>query len=318
SYKHLWGLFAFVVLASFAVLGGYGFRIAAEAPPIPDKVVAGDRVLFDGDTIRKGQNVWQSLGGHQMGSVWGHGAYVAPAWSADWLHRELVFLLDRWAGAEGGTGYAALPAEKQAVLRARLKERVRTNSFDPRTGTLTLDADRAAAFDANAKHFASVFRDGRPEYAIPRGTLTDEDRAHAMNAFFFWTAWACATDRPGLDITYTQNWPHEPLIDNRPTADAVIWSVLSFVLLLAGVGGMVWYFASRPPAEEDGRAVPALDPLLGYAPTPSQRATLKFFFVVGALLVLQIGLGVITAHYGVEGSHFYGIPIDRFLPYAVT
>ena len=46
-----------------------------------------------------------------------------------------------------------------------------------------------------------------------------------MSAFFFWTAWACATDRPCLDITYTQNWPHEPLIDNRPTADAVSRSV---------------------------------------------------------------------------------------------
>ena len=91
SYKRLWGLFAFVVLASFAVLGGFGFRIAAEAPPVPDRVVAGDKVLFDGETIRRGQNVWQSLGGQEVGSVWGHGAYIAPDWSADYLHRELMF-----------------------------------------------------------------------------------------------------------------------------------------------------------------------------------------------------------------------------------
>jgi nitric oxide reductase subunit B len=139
-----------------------------------------------------------------------------------------------------------------------------------------------------------------------------------MSAFFFWTSWACATNRPGLDITYTQNWPHEPLIDNVPTADAVIWSVLSFVLLLAGIGGMVWYFAAQPRDEDDLREVPARDPLLGYQPTPSQKATLKYFFVVGALLLLQIGMGVITAHYGVEGSGFYGIPLDQILPYAVT
>src|SRR5262245_38804977 len=96
SYRRLWGLFAVVVLASFAVLGGFGFRIASEAPAVPDKVVVGETVLFDGDTIRKGQNVWQSLGGQQIGSVWGHGASVAPDWSADWLHRELTFLLDHW------------------------------------------------------------------------------------------------------------------------------------------------------------------------------------------------------------------------------
>src|SRR5262245_3604000 len=85
SYRRLWGLFAFVVLASFAVLGGFGFRIASEAPPIPEKVFAGDGVLFTGADIRRGQNVWQSLGGMEVGTVWGHGAYVAPDWSADWL-----------------------------------------------------------------------------------------------------------------------------------------------------------------------------------------------------------------------------------------
>ncbi|HKB39094.1 MAG TPA: cbb3-type cytochrome c oxidase subunit I, partial [Gemmataceae bacterium] len=318
SYKALWGLFAFVVLASFAVLGAFGFRIASEAPPIPDKVMVGKTVLFTGDTIRKGQNVWQSLGGHQIGSIWGHGAYVAPDWSADWLHRELTFLLDRWARERDGKDYARLPEERQAALQAELKRTVRTNTYDPESGTLTLDADRAAAFEANAVHYASVFGDGRPEYAIPRGTLTDPDRQRALAAFFFWTAWACSTNRPGMDISYTQNWPHEPLIGNAPTADAVIWSVLSFVLLLAGIGGMVWYFAAQPKNEEDVGAVPPRDPLLGYAPTPSQKATLKFFFVVGALLVVQILLGVVTAHYSVEGSGFYGIPLDQFLPYAVT
>ncbi len=45
---------------------------------------------------------------------------------------------------------------------------------------------------------------------------------------------------------------------------------------------------------------------------------MKYFFVVAALWVVQVGLGAITAHYGVEGSGFYGIPLDRWLPYSVT
>lgn len=181
-----------------------------------------------------------------------------------------------------------------------------------------LDPIRAEAFEANAAHYASVFGDGRPEYAIPAGALTDPEKQRALSAFFFWTSWACATNRPGMDITYTQNWPHEPLIDNRPTADAVIWSVLSFVLLLAGVGGMVWYYGSQPKVDEDVSQVPERDPLLGYQPTPSQKATLKYFFVVGTLLVVQILLGVVMAHYGVEGTGFYGISLDRVLPYSVS
>jgi len=343
SYFRLWGLFAFVVLTSFAVLGGFGFRIASEAPPIPEKVVADDKVLFTGDDILRGQNVWQSMGGMEVGSVWGHGAYVAPDWSADWLHREAVFLLERWAREKKrgsadfaelerkaqeppadkspdrvGVFFDSLPREEQAALRARLSNVMRTNSHDPATGAVTLDPDRAAAFADNAKHYADVFTNGRPEYAIPKGALTDPADLRALAAFFWWTSWACSTNRPGMGITYTQNWPHEPLIDNRPTPDAVVWSVISFVLLLAGVGGMVWYFASQPRGEDEAEEAPARDPLLGYAPTPSQKATLKYFFVVGALLMVQILMGVITAHYGVEGSGFYGIALDRVLPYAVT
>jgi nitric oxide reductase subunit B len=319
SYRRLWVAFALVIVLSFAVLGGFGFRIAALAPPIPETVRTADgKVLFDGAAIQEGQNVWQSLGGQEIGTVWGHGAYVAPDWSADYLHRELTFILDRWAKDKGASAYDQLPVEDQAALRARLQERTRANTYDPAGGTLTVSAERAEAFEANARHYADVFEKGRPEYAIPAGTLTDPARQRAMAAFFFWTSWACATNRPDLPVSYTQNWPHEPLIGNEPTADTVIWSVLSFVLLLAGVGGMVWYFGSLPRGEDENGAAPVRDPLLGYQPTPSQRATLKYFFVVGALLVSQIVMGVITAHYGVEGSGFYGFPLEKFLPYAVT
>jgi nitric oxide reductase subunit B len=140
-----------------------------------------------------------------------------------------------------------------------------------------------------------------------------------MNAFFFWAAWSCGTERPGSTITYTQNWPAEPLIDNRPTSSIVVWSIVSFIALLAGVGGMVWYFAVQRHKEEEEEAdVPAKDPLLGLKATPSMKATLKYFWVVAALIVAQVGLGAITAHYGVEGDGFYGIPLDKWLPYSVV
>ncbi len=64
--------------------------------------------------------------------------------------------------------------------------------------------------------------------------------------------------------------------------------------------------------------LPESDPLLAQVATPSMRATLKYFWVVCALLVLQVGLGVVTAHYGVEGQHLYGIPLADWLPYSVT
>jgi nitric oxide reductase subunit B len=112
--------------------------------------------------------------------------------------------------------------------------------------------------------------------------LTDVTKQHEMAAFFWWTAWAASTNRPGQDVTYTQNWPHKELIGNRPTPGTIVWSVVSFVLLLAAVGCMVWYFASQDHKLSTG-IVPRRDPLLGMSPTPSQKATVKYFFVVAAL-----------------------------------
>ena len=101
------------------------------APPIPSQVVTtGGHVLFDGETIRDGQNAWQSIGGQEIGTVWGHGSYVAPDWSADWLHRECVFILDRWAQETAPQNYAGLDVEQQAALRARLQQTLRTNTYD--------------------------------------------------------------------------------------------------------------------------------------------------------------------------------------------
>jgi nitric oxide reductase subunit B len=317
-YRKLWTALGLVLVVSFAVLGGVGRKVLESAPPIPSAVVtSGGRLLFRGEAIQDGQGVWQSIGGQEVGTIWGHGSYVAPDWSADWLHRECAFILDRWAVEEGAASYTALDAEHQAALRARLRGTLRRNTYDPATGRVTVDAVRAQAFEALSSYYAGIFSRGRDDYAIQAHALSDPEKLRQMTAFFWWTAWAASTNRPGSDVTYTQNWPHEPLIGNEPTGGTIVWSVISFVLLLAGVGGMVWYFASQPRtvAEE---LLPGSDPLLGLKPTPSQRATIKYFFVVAALWVVQVALGAITAHYGVEGSGFYGIPLDRWLPYSVS
>src|SRR5262245_50044515 len=169
--RRQWTVFAIVVISSFAVLGWTGTRIYQEAPPIPAAVVTTDgHQLLTASDIHEGQNVWQSMGGMELGSVWGHGSYVAPDWTADWLHRELVAILDEWAQRDGQSSYASLSLERQASLRARLTTMIRMNTYDPVTGQLTIPAERARAFEANAAHYATVFRDGETAFAIPAGT----------------------------------------------------------------------------------------------------------------------------------------------------
>jgi nitric oxide reductase subunit B len=317
SYKRYWIAFAVVIVASFTVLGGVGRKMISEAPPIPDVYAADGQLLFTGSTITDGQGVWQSIGGQEIGTVWGHGAYVAPDWSADWLHRESGILLDRWAQEQGAANFAALDVDRQAMLQARLVRVVRANTYDANVHRVVLDADRAAAFHELAAYYAGVFANGRKEYAIPRGALTNPEKQAQLAAFFWWSAWATSTDRPGANVTYTNNWPHEPLIANNPTPGTVMWSLVSFFGLLAGIGGLVWWYQSQEKLEVAGPYL-ARDPFFGFQPTPSQRATIKYFLVVVALWGVQILMGALTAHYGVEGQGFYGFPLDRYLPYAIT
>lgn len=324
-YRRLWLGLAIVVLGSFSVLGFFGRELYRQAPPIPGRVITTDgQVLFTGQDIKDGQNVWQSMGGQEVGTVWGHGAYVAPDWSADWLHREASWILDRWATAEHGKPFAQLDPEIQGGLQARLKNELRTNTYDPATGDLMVSAVRAEAIAAVGQHYAGLFgsdpdkRDLRFAYAIPENQIKDPERQRQMNAFFFWASWACATERPGAAVSYTNNWPAEDLIGNRPSGQILIWSIASIILLLGGVGTLAWYTAAQRAKGEEPHAAPANDPLLALEPTPSMRATLKYFWVVAALIIAQVVLGGVTAHYGVEGDGFYGIPLDKWLPYAVT
>lgn len=322
----LWVGLGLVAVLSFSVLGYYGREIYRQSPPIPERVVTPDgAIVFSKQDILDGQNVWQSFGGQEVGSIWGHGAYVAPDWSADWLHREAMWLLDRWATDKQGKRYSQLEEDAQAALQATLRHELRTNTYDAASGELHVSPLRAAAITAVGRHYAALFGDDpeveslRNAYALPVNTIPNPQRRQALNAFFFWTAWACATNRPGTSITYTNNWPSEPLIGNRPSGAILVWSVLSIVVLLAGAGALTWYFAAKHHEERDmPHVVPGDDPLRALSPTPSMRATLKYFWVVAALIVAQVLSGVVTAHYGVEGNGFYGIPLAKWLPYSVA
>ena len=113
--KRLWIGFVLVLAVSFLILGWIGIRISQEMPPVPVRVITTDgTVIIDEGQIASGQNVWQSLGGMEVGSVWGHGSYVAPDWTADYLHREAVFILNEWSNADFGSDFGKLNEEQQS------------------------------------------------------------------------------------------------------------------------------------------------------------------------------------------------------------
>lgn len=322
EYRKLWWTLIAILGVTFCVLGWFGREVYRQAPPIPDQVVsASGQVLFDAEGILDGQTAWQSVGGMQLGSIWGHGAYQAPDWTADWLHRELSTWLDLAAQGEFGKPFAELDDDVQAMLRQRLKREYRGNRVE--AGVLTLSERRVAAVRETAAYYDALFgndpalQPSRKSFAMKKNTLPDASRREQMTQFFFWTAWAAATERPDSHATYTNNWPHEPLIDNTPTAENLVWSIVSVILLIAGVGFLVWAWAFLRDHEEEGPVIPAQDPLTLAGLTPSQKALGKYLLLVVGLFGFQVMLGGATAHYTVEGQDFYGFPLSQWFPYSL-
>lgn len=324
--RKLWVYLATLLIASFATLLWTGGEIYRAAPPMPERVVSTEsQTIYTRADIEKGRQVWQSMGGMQLGSIWGHGAYVAPDWSADWLHREAVGVLDLWAQREAGVAsYAELSEEQRGTFQARLQTRIRDNTYDPATQTITLDGDRAAVIASVAAHYQSLFGSDpatavlRDAYAMKNDTVPDAEHRRALAAFFWWTAWATVTERPGSDITYTNNWPGEPLVGNRPPASLFLWSAFSVILLLAGIALLGWHHAVTAGRAEEPHRLPAIDPMSRVLVTPSMKAAAKYFWVLLAMFLLQILLGSITAHYQVEGQVLYGLNLSEVLPYSLT
>ncbi|KQZ44008.1 nitric-oxide reductase large subunit [Duganella sp. Root1480D1] len=321
--KKLWTWLAIICLLSFSVLGWVGREIYLKAPPIAQVVDDTGSVLYTADQVKYGQSAWLSAGGQQLGTVWGHGSYLAPDWSADWLHREAVALQDLFARKNFNKDYAQLEAGAKAHVDALVKTELRTNTYSADTNEVKLSAIRAEAVRTVANHYAGLFGNAeqydklREQYAMAPNSLPEATDRAALTGFFFWSSWAAAADRPGeVGLSYTSNWPHEPLIDNTPTAGAGIWSIASIILMIGAIAGMLFFHSLHK--EEDDPVPPKNDPLFSLKATPSMKATKKYFLVVIGLILAQVGMGVITAHFAVEGSSFFGIPLANVLPFTVS
>ncbi len=327
----LWRVLAISTLVSFSILLFFGREIYQMAPPMPKQVVTSEgEVVYTLADLQRGQNVWQSLGGMQKGSVWGHGSYLAPDWSADWLHREAMASLDILSKQTFGQSYDQIDVAKQEGLKSLLRLGIRENTWDEATGKLLVSVNRQAAIAAVAAHYSTVFqavdsdasRTIREQYAFSQSVTINDADMHALSGFIFWTSWSAVTNRPNDTISYTSNWPYDPVVGNTPPPSLLIWTLLSIVLLLGAVGALIWYYAQqydfwRDDMEPEG-GVAKTNLLVGANQTPSMKATAKYFWTVLALFGLQIILGIITAHYAVEGQDFYGFPLAEYLPYSVT
>ena len=214
-----------VFLLGFFVLGLLAYRTYTADPPIPDRVVdPAGQTVFTGDDISNGQRVFLNNGLMEYGSIFGHGAYLGPDFTADYLHRAALSVESQYGGAGSDRAREQTIADFQA------------NRYDSEADTLEYTRPQARAFSELEAHYGDYFSDPTTEQGLRPDAIDNPQQVHELTAFFSWSAWAASARRPGHNYSYTNNWPPEKLVDNGPTANVLLWSVVSLIALLGGIG----------------------------------------------------------------------------------
>ncbi len=300
---------AIVLLFGFTVMGILAYKTYQDEPPIPAAVVEpAGQVLFTGGDIIAGQQIFLRNGLMEYGTIFGHGAYLGPDFTADYLHRAALEAEADYGGAHSDR------ARQQTIADFK------ANRYDPATGRLVYSAAQAQAYGDMVRHYAAFFAQPSDRTGLRPRPITNASKIRQLTAFFSWSAWAASALRPGLPYSYTNNWPPEPLVGNHASADAVVWSVISLIALLGGIGLLLavfgrwnllgWHGKERAKITFRSPGTVAL--------TPAQRSTAWFFFVMAALFLLQTLLGGASEHYRADISSFFGLPLARWLPFNIA
>ncbi len=308
-----------VMIVGFTLLSIVTIKTYDNAPPIAARVVDGSgRTIFTRDDVLRGQEVFLKYGLMEHGTLWGHGAYLGPDYTAEYLHRLAEISRETLAVARYGKPYAALELGLARDIDEAVRAEAKENRYDPVTETLRLSPAEATAFTTQQREWGEYFGGANAAPGLPPRYIANRAELDALAAYFAWATWATVANRPGKDYSYTNNWPYEPLVGNGPTASTYLWSALSLVTLLGGLGLVLlafgkfnylgWRGEDEPGHRHDNR-------LIGWRLTPSQRATRFFLAVVAVLFLLQTLAGGALAHYRVEPGAFYGFDLARWLPY---
>jgi nitric oxide reductase subunit B len=304
-----------VMVVGFSVLIFLTIKVHHEAPPIPEKVVDshGTR-LFGKEEIEAGQAVFLKHGLMDNGSIWGHGGYLGPDFSAQYLHNLAGDVAETLAEQRFGRPLDELAEEQRVTVEALTRSELKQDRFDPATGTLAFTAAEANSYQRQLGWWADYFSKPIGNGGLPRQFLKQGKELEDLTAFFAWTAWAAVTNRPGEAQSYTNNFPYDPLAGNLPTGSALLWSALSLISLLVGTALVLLAFGKFDYLGWKSSGAQVSTRLLPGNPTPSQRAVMKFFVVVALLFLAQTLVGGATAHYRAEPESFYGFDLSPFLP----
>jgi nitric oxide reductase subunit B len=303
------------LVGGFAVLIGMSGISYKSGPPIPWNVIdPSGHVVFTGEDIRAGQQVFLKYGLMENGSIWGHGAYLGPDFSATYLHTLVTDTQEARAREQYQQSYAELTLAERAAVGAFVQTVLKQNRYDVQTETLQFTQPESASYKKQIEAWREYFNNSVISRGLPKKYITDPEELRRLTAFFAWTAWASVAKRPGKTFSYTNNFPYDPGAGNTLTTDAILWSALSIIGLLGGTAAVLFAFGKFNYLGWKGVSEHVHPHLLPGAASGSQRATIKYFIMVSFLLLAQVLVGGALAHYRADPGSFYGFDLTVVFP----
>lgn len=307
------------VLIAMSVVCWGGMTIATrqtyqQAAPLPQKfVTAAGTPVMSYDDIVAGKSGFQQADLMDYGSLYGMGSYFGEDYTAQYLVQLGKTVQDNLAQARYGKSFAALSEDQQPGITRQMQAQLQGIDLSQPVVTLP-DAVAQALVTLRGQISQSLRRDDFAKGYTRAYSLTPETATQTAD-FLLYSSLTTVARRPGKSYSWTTNWPHEPLVGNKPTNATFVWTWASFTMVFFAIGAIIAVF--RMYIEPKAKVETFEATLIGFAtPTPSQRALWKYFLVVAAVFLVQIGAGSIMAHYYSERASFYGIEVDRWLPFA--
>jgi nitric oxide reductase subunit B len=305
-----------VLVAGFSVLFVLAIRTYKDAPPIPEKVIGPQgEVIFTRQEILAGQQVFLKYGLMENGTIWGHGAYLGPDFSAEYLHTLTMDATEIVANQLYNRAFNNLTPVERTSVSAEVQRQLKENRYDAQSQTLTFTQLEATSYQNQIQKWTEYFSRPEGNGGLPPKYLTDSGELHQLTTFFAWTAWATVANRPGRAYSYTNNFPYDPAAGNTPPSSAVIWSALSLIALLSGTAIVLFAFGRFDYLgwkRKDEHVHPQMIP--GGPVTASQKGIIKYFLIATLLFLVQVTVGAAVAHYRADPGNFYGIDLSRLLP----
>jgi len=301
-----------VAIASFAILGWTTKLTYEAAPPFPDRFVAANGTpLMTAADIVSGKAGFQKADLMDYGSLYGMGSYFGEDYTAAYLVRLATLTEGNIAKAHGVKDLSELSAEQRASARAAMQAELQ--GIDLTKQVAVIPDPLAAAITTLRGEIVQTLLHHDFAKGWTQAYSLDQQSAERTADFLIYSSLTTVARRPGTDASWTQNWPFEPLVGNTPTTSTFRWTWISFCFTFFAFGAVLFIY-QRYLNDPD---VAPMDPVLSrFMPlTASQRRIGKYFLVVAGVLLLQILVGSIMAHYYSDRTSFYGIEVDRFLPF---